>query len=894
MSKAEFLIRDLPDPESAQRFLDQLAEKYPSQSTKLLKNDALLSDVLTLVSFSPLLATTLLQNPEYLWWLNRKRSDSTVRNKDELLESLARFSLTNSQTEANILLARFRRRELLRIFLSDIRRLTTIAEITEEISNLADAILENALRIARQELDNRYGSPLEVDAKGRKKPAEFCIVSLGKLGSKELNYSSDIDLLFLYSAEGTTSGAGSRGAVTNREYFIKLAESITKLVGQQAGEGAAYRVDLRLRPYGRVGPLAMSVGDTVRYYTNDAGNWERQVLIRSRASAGDLRLYKRFFGAVENSVFSTDETVENALRNVRLSKQKIDLEHKTDQGIDVKLGKGGIREIEFIAQALQLAYGGRDKWLRAAHTLISLSRLGDRKLISDGELTELFDAYEFLRHLEHILQMEHGLQTHLVPNDSAKRALIARRMIAADSEAFERSITKHTDDVNRVFMRVFSENVIDHSQAVAINAEDAAVRLESRSATGNRHPSEKTGEFETLKSHFPRFAELLSRIPQNSLSQIDIGLAKRDYLQLLGKATSNESDFGGKLAALRKTWSNLLREIIEADIYKTISLKNAKRAQTELAEASIATAIEITRTELNKRYEVKIEHLPLAILGLGKLGGAGIDYDSDLDLVLVYDETSAVPSETTHAEFYSRTAEIFVNVLSGMTRDGSLYRVDLRLRPHGKNGSSAISRTAFVDYMTTAAAIWEMLAYVKLRGVAGDIDLANNVEAEIRNIIHERASQIDPSEIADETRRIRLQLEKQRSRTRRGGDIDIKYGSGGMLDVYFAMRYLQLRDNVPDDAEHRSTDFMLERLHEVGSLVSEDHNNFLEGYRFLSDLDHNLRLTVGRTTRLPLANTKALAVIAGRMELASVEDLLEQLTLHRLNIRSSFDNILDH
>ena len=157
------------------------------------------------------------------------------------------------------MLARFRRRELLRIYLQDIRGLNTIAEITEEISNLADAIFEYALRIARQALDNRYGSPQEIDEKGRSANAGFCIVALGKLGSKELNYSSDIDLLFLYSADGKTSGKGSRGKVSNREYFVKLSEYIVRLVGAQTGEGAAYRVDLRLRPHGRVGALAISL-----------------------------------------------------------------------------------------------------------------------------------------------------------------------------------------------------------------------------------------------------------------------------------------------------------------------------------------------------------------------------------------------------------------------------------------------------------------------------------------------------------------------------------------------------------------------------------------------------------------------------------------------------------
>src|SRR5690606_16303346 len=210
MTTADALIEDLPDPGAARRFLESLAEKHSRQAARLERDRSLLSDALTLASFSPLLAATMLEHPEYLGWLGRKRGEKVVRDKEELLESLARFSLTNSTLEPHVVLARFRRRELLRIFLQDIRRLAAIAEITEEISNLADAILEHALRLARQELDNRYGSPLETDEKGREKPAEICIVSLGKLGSRELNYSSDIDLLFLYSAEGVTSGVGAR------------------------------------------------------------------------------------------------------------------------------------------------------------------------------------------------------------------------------------------------------------------------------------------------------------------------------------------------------------------------------------------------------------------------------------------------------------------------------------------------------------------------------------------------------------------------------------------------------------------------------------------------------------------------------------------------------------
>jgi glutamate-ammonia-ligase adenylyltransferase len=927
MQNIDSLIRDLPDAESARRFLDQFGEKNPAQKNKLLKNEGLLSDVLTIVSFSPLLATTILQNPNYLSWLNRHRSESKIRDKEELLESLGRFSLMNSMVEPQILLARFRRRELLRIFLHDIRRLATISEITEEISNLADAILEYALRLARQELDNRFGIPLESDEKGRARPADFCVVSLGKLGSKELNYSSDIDLLFIYSAEGKTSGQGTKGETTNREYFVKLAEFVAKLVGQQTGEGAAYRVDLRLRPHGRIGALALSVKDTVRYYQTEARRWERQVLIRSRSSAGEAELFKRFFSKVEDFVFSKDETVADALRNVRLSKEKINLEKSSVRGFDVKLGTGGIREIEFLAQALQLGYGGRDEWLRSAHTLITLRRLADRDLLNENELTELFDAYEFLRRLEHLLQMENGLQTHLVPDDLERRALFGRRMNCKSLEDFNRSLEFHTANVNRIFSRIFSPLIGKDENAKTdfvnvsrdpespfeerarepsipdfkfqINEPRAAIQpiLASLEKSNLKFKlNEKTLEIlERLSKISPPFIEIIAANPAllKKLPDVENDLVESDYAAILLSKVKKEKDFAHRLAVLRQVWSEFLLEIVIFDVFEKITRTKAKELQTKLAEASLETAIFITKNELEKRYSIELKNFGFAVLGLGKLGGRGMDYGSDLDLVLVHaDEKPPVKEDLTAAEFYSRAVEIFVTALSAMTREGSLYRVDLRLRPDGKNGSTSLAVTAFLDYLQNRSAIWEWLAYVKLRAAAGDLKAGEFVESGARRIIHEKARSTDKNELKNETWRVRGRLEKEKSASKRGREIDIKFGAGGMLDVYFAMRFLQLRDDIPDDPENRSTDFMLQKLYENESLSGEDFANLSSGYEFLSELDHNLRLTVGRSTRLPVANQNALQVICERMKIASMSEFLEKLTIHRLNIRASFENVL--
>ena len=882
--KLRSTIADLPDPGIGERFLNDLFERHPREAARAARNEALISDLVTLAFYSPLLATTLLQHPEYIPWLERERADVRIRTKDDLLESLARFSMTHSQVEPHDLLARFRRRELLRIYLRDIRRLATVAEITEEISNLADAVLEFALRIATQEMDNRFGIAQETDQKGRLRPATFCIVALGKLGSKELNYSSDIDLQFLYSADGKTSGSGSRGCVTNREYFVKLAEQIVRIVGRQSGEGAAYRIDLRLRPHGTLGALSISLDEAARYYEREARMWERQMLIRSRAAAGDVDLFRGFESRTSSLIYSVDQRVEDAVGSVRRSKQMIDVQNRGDNGgFNVKLGKGGIREIEFIAQALQLAHGGRDRWLRAAHTLISLSRLVDRGHISSTELTDLYQAYDFLRRLEHVLQMENGLQTHTVPNSPDHRWLVAARMGFSSIGAFDAALETQRKKVRTVFTRVFGDG--DDPPPIAAASE---IELQpSEVEPGN----ERKQAAALLSNGPPMMAPYFSRLIAAhglTIEEIEPPNEAVDYHSILSTAVSSASDFRSCLAALRQSWSAEIIKIAAADLKGEISLQLAKDLQTRLAEASLATALSITRDQMRDRFDVR--PMRMSALGLGKLGGRGVDYGSDLDLILIHDgESRPDDPEAANPEYYARAAEILVTALSGMTRHGNLYRVDLRLRPYGKNGTPTVSRTAFFEYIERHAAIWELLAYAKLRFVAGP---DRDIEADARRIVHSRAASIEASTLAAETRSVRRRLELERARTRGSGEVDIKYGEGGMLDIYFTTRFLQLRDNVPDDDKARATGPMIERLVSRGSLPAESADALRRGYRFFSELDHQIRLLAGRTTRLALGKRDLLESTARRMGLDTRERLIESLQIHRVEVRSAFEQIV--
>ncbi|MBV9959829.1 MAG: hypothetical protein JO360_15495 [Acidobacteria bacterium] len=960
MLKIEKLIADLPDKEGARLFFERLQRESAREAERLMRQEGVLSDALALSAWSPLLATTLAQNPEYLQWLARERTQTRVRTREELGESLARFALTQSQLDPQIILARFRRRELLRIYLHDIRKVSTLVEITEELSNLADAVLSYALSLARQELDNRYGAPQKIDEKGRLTSSSFCIVALGKLGSFELNYASDIDLLFLYAEDGTTSGKGSRGETSNREYFVRLAEAVTRMVGKPSGEGAAYRVDLRLRPFGRDGALASSLDEAVRYYRQTAQSWERQALIRSRAAAGSAELYARFASRVQSCIYAADVTVERALGDVRLAKQKIDRQHAHDsRGYNVKLGRGGIREIEFIAQALQLAFGGRDEWLRAPHTLISLGRLADRRLITERERNELSEAYDFLRTLEHRLQMEHGLQTHSVPDEAARRTLFARRMNFVGEQAlsdFDRTLEQHTSQVRAAYERVFGRIIEDVETAAThdsipahvsvragldepVDALQAAAHSAATVFAPHVSPQADASLIESLARDLsaaadrslnrPRALKLLARIASSldksnlraalTRAQLDAlvqlcGVSEffgeliaghpslvsavaceesevPDYRALLRAAVEREASFRAELAALRRAWAELLVQTGTLDAACGINMREANRRQTLLAAASLDAGYLVAQRELSRRYDGLMALPQLAVLGLGRLGGAGMDYGSDLDVVLIYDEAQPSPiAALNHAEAYARLGELLVASLSSLTREGYLYRVDLRLRPDGRNGATANGAEAFASYLSERALVWEWLAYVKLRAVAGEMRLGAEAEERARRIIHERARETDDAVLRAETRRVRVRLEQERSR-RRGAGLDIKYGAGGMLDVYFATRYLQLRDDVPDTSEDRSTVSMLTRLRERGSLDGEDFQRMSEGYAILRALDHHLRLILGRSTRLPAADHPAVSDIARRMDYPSAQALLTDLTAHMSHIRAAYERI---
>ena len=397
----------------------------------------------------------------------------------------------------------------------------------------------------------------------------------------------------------------------------------------------------------------------------------------------------------------------------------------------------------------------------------------------------------------------------------------------------------------------------------------------------------------------PHFGEMLAANPTliDALPEENAEFEARNYSEILTKAVTKAANFHEELAALRTAWSKFYLEIAAFDAFEKISMRESNRLQTELAEAGLKAALLIVQNELKRRFkELQITNyeLRIAVLGLGRLGSGGMDYGSDLDLVLVYDERQElVISDLTPAEFYARAAEILVTALSSLTREGLLYRVDLRLRPDGKNGATASAASSFLNYLEKRSVIWEWLAYVKLRAVGGDLEFAGKIEREARKVIHEKAKQSEIENLKFETKRIRDALEQQKAKGLRRGEIDIKYGAGGLLDVYFALRFLQLRDAVFDEEENRTTSFTLKKLREAGSLDAENFEILSGGYEFLREIDHAVRLIAGRSTRLPAsASSPLLSKIAERLKFDSATELLSNLAFHTANLRGAFENLL--
>ncbi len=461
------LLAASADPDMALNNLERYAEAVMDRAvlfTALATHPQAALVLITLAATSQFLADALCRHPQAFHWLLDPLV-MRVRSREEMAEEIARALAPFATAEARAnALRRVKQRELLRIGLRDILGDADLATTVEELSSLADAVLGQAWALVRGELEARHGRPHH-EAGGRRVPTAFSIIALGKLGGEELNYSSDIDLCFVYEAEGETDGPEP---LPNRVFFARAAERLLDLLTAMTEEGYVYRVDLRLRPEGGKGALALPLLAYREYYETRAALWERQALIKARPAAGDEALGRAFSAMARPLIYRRDQE-RAVVSEIQAVKARIDrlLQAQGRQERHVKLGVGGIREIEFHVQAFQLLYGGQDPWLQERSTFQALHRLAERGYLGREEWARLASAYTFLRTVEHRLQIRDALQTHTLPRRPEELGKLARRLgYPGSPEAARARFQADYDQVRREVRSAFTEFFADPRPAV--------------------------------------------------------------------------------------------------------------------------------------------------------------------------------------------------------------------------------------------------------------------------------------------------------------------------------------------------------------------------------------------------------------------------------------------
>jgi glutamate-ammonia-ligase adenylyltransferase len=415
-----------------------------------------------LFSGSPVMSALLSKHPDWVQSVLTPEHLAHPRREQGLRREVNAFLQPALQAQdfagAFSKLRHFKQREMLRIAARDLARLGDAPQITREISNVADVCLNATLRLCREQLTQRVGQPYHLDANGAWQPTQFVVLGLGKLGGQELNYSSDVDVMFLYSEEGHVFKEPPRKktdpehALTNHQFFKRLAEAFIAEVSRVTPDGTLYRIDLRLRPEGDAGPLARGLASYENFYAQWGQTWERMMLIKARGVAGDAALAAEFIEMVQPFRYPRS-LGEGALREIAAMKTRLENEIVRAGEVErnVKLGRGGIREIEFVVQTAQLLNAGRIPFLQGAQTLPLLEKMVQYKLLAPDEARDLAAAYCFLRDVEHRLQMEHNLQTHTIPSNHRSRERLAALMGFAKLAPFDTALKEHSHRVREIY-----------------------------------------------------------------------------------------------------------------------------------------------------------------------------------------------------------------------------------------------------------------------------------------------------------------------------------------------------------------------------------------------------------------------------------------------------------
>jgi glutamate-ammonia-ligase adenylyltransferase len=742
-------------------------------------------------------------------------------------------------------LVRWKRHEFLRIAARDLLRVDEFEAVAAALAAMAADVLDTAVALAGGD--------------------GLAVIGMGKLGGRELNYASDVDVMLVTDSKRDPSAV---------EHSARAAIDIAR---------RCFRVDLNLRPEGRNGALVRTLPSYEAYWERWAEPWEFQALLKARAVGGDKALGDAFDLSAAEHLWSRPFTAES-IRAVRAMKARAeaDVARRGLSDRELKLGSGGIRDVEFAVQLLQLVHGGADEELRSPTTLTALAELADAGYVARHDADQLTAAYRHLRTVEHRLQLDDEQQVHAIPEDELEQDRLARvlgysgTVEASAAERFVRDLRHHQSTVRAIHERLWFRPLLEafaHDGDRILTEEAAAARLaafgfsdveRTRQAVreltrgltrssrlmqqllpllldwlsaspdpdlgllGLRNIAsgpQRSMELATAFRESPEVAQRLCRLLGTSRTLGQLLRRNPDMIETLGDATEMRLRSRDELVeATRATvgwrpdpeerWPALKRftdreglRIAAHDVLDLIDVSEVGTALTNLAEATLEAAVDVLEPPL-----------PFAVIALGRLGGGELSYASDLDILFVYD--GSTPADFTVAE---RIATTLLRDVGG--NRPHIYDLDADLRPEGKDGPLARSLDAYHTYFENYAQPWERLAMVRARAVAGDVDLARRF-----------FDVLDPflwrGELSDEERReirrIKARVESERIPANEDAQYHLKLGRGSLSDVEFTVQLLQLEHGVRSPGTVEA----LDELHAGGRLDAEDHAVLVEAYRF--------------------------------------------------------------
>lgn len=889
------------DPERVQVALASISAAWPAANPPLGKLIEGFptgeSAVLHLFAASPISAEKCVKDPDALLWLADPAVCMTTRGIGRMHAELAKLNADGQSGKpfdpSFRYLRRVKCREMLRLALREVAGVSSMEQTTLELSCLAELCVREVLDGWLKELIRRWGRP----------DSDFAVLGMGKFGGQELNYSSDIDVIFLYGKEGWLNPSFSYS-----DFFTRLAEKIVATFSATDPAGTLFRIDLRLRPEGGSGPLVRSLESMENYYAGHGETWERIALIKCRGVAGSAELAYEFTQRLQPFIFARTLSAD-ILEEVSSIKMRIerDIVGAASLHRNVKLGYGGIREIEFVVQTIQLIHGARNAFLQKRNTLKALDGLKNLDLLPAGDIGTLAHAYRFLRTVEHRLQIESEAQTHTIPDNPEALKRLAASLGFPSAAAFQTELARHTTAVRVIFDRTLRTPNAAKSAAPArdlsffARATDAEKMLSDLARDeGLGHVSPRTRRlsaklepilldalrriadpdvtlarfvrfverygirgtlFEALVMH-PRLLELLVRLFDSSRFITDIVLRRPGLIEeiaregLLGQ-TFSVSDYLAGLARNEEQlpWADWVRayrrsQILRIFLRDVLSFAGIQEVQAEYS-ALAESCIGFVQKQLGLGDR-------LTIIAMGKFGGRELSYGCDLDVMFVGTDPNA--------------AATLVKSMTGITAEGLVFPVDARLRPEGNAGVLAIPLSAYEEYFNGRAQFWEAQALTKCRPISGpDEQCAAFSEFAQRTW---RRFGAQPDAVA-QIKAMHARVVRERAS---GNDLlDFKTGRGGLMEAEFCVQALQMQHGV----WQQNTVAAMMALAAQNVISDAQASELRDAYLFLRQVEAVVRRVENSSLSTLPPEAPEQQHLAIRLGFASREDFLKRYTASR-------------